>query len=69
MVSVHCFALLREREGYHAVPERTQRGGLEVTDRLAWFMEDVVSATVSAEAILAKPRPMSVSGSATGPPL
>jgi len=42
--------ILREREGYYAVLEHSQRGALEVTYWLAWFMEQVESAAVCAQA-------------------
>jgi len=52
--------VLREREGYYAVLEQAQHSRLEVTDWLAWFMEQVEPAAVCAEAavsnILAKAR-------------
>jgi len=50
--------LLRERENYYALLERTQKGGLDVTEWLSWFLVQVESAAVAAgktlEATLAK---------------
>jgi Fic family protein len=40
--------ILREREAYYAILERTQRGGLDVTDWLAWFLTQVESAAMAA---------------------
>lgn len=52
--------ILREREGYYAILERTQRGDLDVTDWLAWFLAQVEAAATAAEqtisATLAKAR-------------
>jgi Fic family protein len=52
--------ILRERKGYYEVLERTQRGALEVTDWLAWFLAQVEAAATAAErtvaSILAKAR-------------
>ena len=36
--------IMRQREAYYAVLERTQRGTLNVTDWLGWFLEQVASA-------------------------
>jgi Fic family protein len=36
--------IMKERKGYYAVLERTQRGGLEVSAWLAWFLEQVCEA-------------------------
>ena len=33
--------IMKERKAYYAVLERTQRGGLEVSAWLAWFLEQV----------------------------
>lgn len=41
--------ILREREAYYDVLERTQRGGLDVTDWLAWFLRQVESGADAAE--------------------
>ena len=41
--------ILREREGYYQVLERTQRGGLEVTEWLAWFLVQVEAAAIAAD--------------------
>lgn len=52
--------ILRERKAYYAVLERTQRGGLDITDWLAWFLEQVGASANAAEKtvanILAKAR-------------
>jgi Fic family protein len=45
--------ILREREAYYAILERTQRGGLDVTDWLAWFLTQVESAAMAAETTIA----------------
>lgn len=41
--------ILRERESYYDVLERTQRGGLDVTAWLAWFLAQVEAAATAAE--------------------
>lgn len=46
--------ILREREAYYDVLERTQRGGLEVTPWLAWFLRQVAAACGETEAIVAR---------------
>ena len=55
--SVRLFSLsaqiLRKREGYYAILERTQRGGLEVTEWLVWFLLQVEAAAASAEQTVA----------------
>ncbi len=45
--------VLRERESYYGILEATQRGDLDVTDWLAWFLAQVESAAVAAEATIA----------------
>ena len=45
--------ILREREAYYAILERTQKGGLDVTDWLAWFLTQVESAAMAAETTIA----------------
>jgi Fic family protein len=45
--------ILRERKAYYAVLERTQRGGLDITDWLAWFLEQVEAAANAAEITVA----------------
>lgn len=45
--------LLRERDAYYAGLERTQRGGLDITEWLAWFLEQVELAAMDAERIVA----------------
>jgi Fic family protein len=51
---------MRQREAYYAVLERTQRGALNVTDWLGWFLEQVASTCDLAEGtiehVLAKTR-------------
>jgi len=42
----------RERRDYYAVLERTQKGTLDVTDWLAWFLATLGRAIVSAQATL-----------------
>lgn len=41
--------ILSQRENYYRILERTQRGGLDVTEWLAWFLEQVEAAAASAE--------------------
>lgn len=45
--------ILREREGYYAILERTQRGDLDATDWLAWFLVQVEAAAAAAEQTVA----------------
>jgi len=45
--------ILREREAYYAILERTQRGRVDVTDWLAWFLNQVGSAAQAAEGTIA----------------
>lgn len=45
--------ILRERESYYDILERTQRGGLDVTDWLAWFLTQVEAAATAAEQTVA----------------
>lgn len=45
--------ILREREAYYSVLEQTQRDGLDVTEWVAWFLEQVESAASSAEQTVA----------------
>jgi len=45
--------ILRERERYYEILERTQRGGVEVTDWLAWFLVQVEAAATAAEKTVA----------------
>ena len=42
----------RERRAYYDVLERTQRGTLEVTDWLAWFLDTLARAVTSAQGTL-----------------
>lgn len=46
--------IMRERNAYYNVLERTQRDGLDVTPWLAWFLEQVNGACESAEATVGK---------------
>ncbi len=52
--------ILRERDGYYRVLERTQRGELELTEWLSWFLVQVEAAATTADqtlsATLAKAR-------------
>lgn len=41
--------ILRERERYYEILERTQRGSLDVTDWLAWFLLQVAESATAAE--------------------
>lgn len=45
--------ILRERESYYDILERTQRGGLDVTDWLAWFLVQVEASATAAEKTVA----------------
>ena len=46
--------IMRERNAYYDVLEKTQRGGLDVTLWLAWFLEQVSGACENAEATVGK---------------
>lgn len=41
--------ILRERNGYYQILESTQRGGLDVTAWLHWFLDQVAAAATAAE--------------------
>lgn len=43
----------RESESYYAILERTQRGGLDVSEWLAWFLAQVAAAASAAETTVA----------------
>ena len=45
--------ILRARESYYAVLEQTQRGGLDVSDWLVWFLEQVEAAANTADQTIA----------------
>lgn len=45
--------ILREREGYYEILEFTQRGGLDVTAWLVWFLAQVEAACVNADKTVA----------------
>lgn len=45
--------ILRERENYYTILERTQRNGLDVSDWLAWFLSQVAAAASAAETTVA----------------
>lgn len=45
--------ILREREDYYAILERTQRNGLDVSEWLAWFLAQVAAAAGAAETTVA----------------
>lgn len=45
--------ILRERDAYYKILERTQRGGLNVTEWLAWFLVQVEASAATAEQTLA----------------
>lgn len=45
--------ILREREAYYETLERTQRGGLDVTPWLKWFLAQVASAADAAQVTIA----------------
>jgi Fic family protein len=42
----------RERDAYYAILERTQRGGLDVTSWLVWFLEQTAAACETAESLV-----------------
>ncbi|GGK58206.1 Fic family protein [Nocardia camponoti] len=44
----------RDPKNYYAILERTQRGGLDVTDWLTWFLDTVAAAVDTAHAIVDK---------------
>ncbi len=46
--------IMRERNAYYDALEKTQRGGLDVTPWLAWFLEQVSGACDNAEATVGK---------------
>ena len=46
--------ILREREAYYAILERTQRGALDVTGWLQWFLQQVTAAAGAAEHTIAR---------------
>ncbi|MEC5398961.1 Fic family protein [Uliginosibacterium sp. H1] len=46
--------LLREREAYYTMLERTQRGGLDVTDWLVWFLQQLQLAADAAGQTIAR---------------
>lgn len=45
--------ILRERDSYYDILERTQRGGLDVTGWLAWFLVQVEASATAAEKTVA----------------
>lgn len=45
--------ILRERDSYYEILERTQRGGVEVTDWLGWFLTQVEASATAAEQTVA----------------
>jgi Fic family protein len=44
--------ILREREGYYAALERCQRGNLDVTGWLSWFLEQLAAAAATNGAVI-----------------
>ena len=44
--------ILRERKGYYAVLERCQRGDLDVTGWLLWFLQQLTAAAISNGAVI-----------------
>lgn len=46
--------ILRERDAYYAVLERIQRGGLDVSAWLGWFLEQIAAAAGAAEQTIAR---------------
>src|SRR3990172_935711 len=45
--------MLRERESYYDILERAQRGGVEITGWLAWFLTQVAASATAAEQTVA----------------
>ncbi len=45
--------ILRERDTYYAIPEGTQRGGVDVTAWLSWFLAQVDASATAAEKTVA----------------
>ena len=45
--------ILQQRESYYSVLERTQRNGLDVTEWLQWFLDQVEAAATAAEQTVA----------------
>lgn len=45
--------ILRERDGYYQILESTQRGGLDITVWLNWFLDQVAAAATAAEDTIA----------------
>ena len=45
--------ILRERKSYYDILERTQRGGLDVSDWLVWFLEQLEAAASTADQTIA----------------
>lgn len=45
--------ILRERDSYYRILEQTQRGGLDVTEWLVWFLAQVAAAATAAEQTIA----------------
>jgi Fic family protein len=48
--------ILREREGYYTVLERCQRGDLDGTNWLIWFLEQLIAAAQLNQAVIAAVR-------------
>lgn len=46
--------ILRERKGYYEILEKTQKGNLDITDWLIWFLQQVENACKNAEQIVFK---------------
>ncbi len=44
----------KERKTYYDILERTQKGGLDITDWLSWFLNCLLNTLISSDAILAK---------------
>jgi Fic family protein len=44
--------ILREREGYYTALERCQRGDLDVTSWLSWFLEQLIAAAATNGAVI-----------------
>jgi Fic family protein len=61
--------ILREREDYYEILERTQRGGLEVTGWLNWFLARVECSAEAAERTLANTLSSRAAGVAAAAPI
>ena len=49
--------ILRERKGYYAVLEHCQRGDLDLTHWLIWFLEQLIAAAQLNQAVIDRADP------------